>query len=187
MPTYRLSGPDGSAYDITAPEGATMEQVQAVAMQHIQQAPVDEPPAAKTGGLLSTVGAALQRGAADIAGLPVDTISNVADLGRAGIGTIATMAGRPDLAPDIPDRSKIVGSSEYLAAKARNAGIAVDPSDPASAWNRTVYAGARGAAGALIPSGAGVAGSVPGGGGGGSGAGNSGAGGDGMIIIYEFY
>lgn len=42
MPTYRLQGPDGQSYDITAPEGATMEQVQSVAMQHIGGAPQED-------------------------------------------------------------------------------------------------------------------------------------------------
>ncbi|MGH8060985.1 MAG: hypothetical protein ACREO7_03105 [Pseudoxanthomonas sp.] len=39
MPTYRITGPDGGSYEVTAPEGATQEQVLAYAQQNAQQAP----------------------------------------------------------------------------------------------------------------------------------------------------
>lgn len=39
MPTYRITGPDGRTYEVSAPEGATQDQVLAYARQNAQQAP----------------------------------------------------------------------------------------------------------------------------------------------------
>lgn len=84
-------------------------------------APVESKPLAANAGVGSF--------GASILGLPVDTIQNVLNLGRAGIGTVATAAGRPDLAPDI--QTNAVGSSEWLKQKLRDTGIAgLSPDNP---------------------------------------------------------
>lgn len=89
----------------------------------------------------------------DLLGLPVDTVENVLDLGRAGIGTIATAAGRPDLAPNIPDRSSIAGSSEWIARKLNDVGMggAINNPNPQDAVSRVLYTGGRGAGATVVP------------------------------------
>lgn len=92
--------------------------------------------------------AGVQRGAIDLAGLPVDTVANVGDLVRAAIGTGATAAGHPDLAPDIPDRSDIVGTSDWIASKLAKTGAQVAPSNPESGVDRAAFTFGRGASAA---------------------------------------
>jgi hypothetical protein len=89
----------------------------------------------------------------DLLGLPVDTIENVLDLGRAGIGTVATAAGRPDLAPNIPDRSTIAGTSDWIARKLNDVGMgnAVNNPNPQDAISRVLYTGGRGAGASVVP------------------------------------
>ena len=90
----------------------------------------------------------------DLAGLPVDTMQNVIDLGKAGFGTVASMAGRPDLAPNVSfDRSNVVGSSDWIAKQLNNAGMGgainnPNPQDPAS---RIAYTGGRFAGASVVP------------------------------------
>lgn len=104
------------------------------------------------------LGAGVNKGLfSDLAGLPVDTIANVLDLGRAGIGTLATMAGRPDLAPDLPDRSTIVGSSDWIArkigqgAQALGAQSPVAPVRPDDTMSRVLFATGRGVGNSVSP------------------------------------
>lgn len=66
---------------------------------------------------------------ASVVGLPVDTVQNVMNLGRAAVGTAATAAGRPDLAPDLQQGA--VGGSEWLKAKLRQSGLpGLSPDNP---------------------------------------------------------
>lgn len=55
-----------------------------------------------------------------VAGIPVDAVENVINLGLAGAGTVATAAGRHDLAPDLLKGS--VGGSEWLQQRLRATG-----------------------------------------------------------------
>ena len=89
----------------------------------------------------------------DLLGLPVDTAANVLDLGRAAVGTVATAAGRPDLAPDLPDRANIVGSSEWLARKFNQIGMgaAINNPAPQDATSRVLYSGGRGVGASVVP------------------------------------
>lgn len=83
MPNYEITSPDGKKYRVTAPEGATQEQVLAYAKQQFgkstQQTP--EAPAApasnvpsyrQPGSVLSTIGRPVGRAVADIESLAVD-------------------------------------------------------------------------------------------------------------------
>ena len=45
MPKFRITSPDGQTYEITAPEGATQEQVLAYAQQHHASAAPKQSPA----------------------------------------------------------------------------------------------------------------------------------------------
>lgn len=74
------------------------------------------------------------RGLLRLAGLPVDTLANVLDLGKAAIGApYMAITGKP--APswlELTDRSKVIGSGENLISGTRaiGAGPMVDPSNP---------------------------------------------------------
>lgn len=75
------------------------------------------------------------RGATRLAGLPVDTVANVLDLGRAALGTpYAALAGKPvPKALQLPDRADVLGSSEnMLRALGKNkfTSAMVNPADP---------------------------------------------------------
>lgn len=84
----------------------------------------------------NAVGTGFWRGAARLAGLPVDTAQNVIDLGKAGLG----VAYREVTGNDIPDaltvdsdRSDVVGSGDWIlkqARKTRGGRLMVDPANP---------------------------------------------------------
>lgn len=111
---------------------------------------------ATTAGRVKAVAAGANRGFfADLLGLPVDTVANVLDLGRAGIGTVAHAVGRSDLAPNIPDRASIVGSSEWIAKNLSDAGAGkfIDNPNPEDKTSRILYTGGRVAGASITPSG----------------------------------
>lgn len=73
------------------------------------------------------------RGLLRLFGLPVDTVLNVADLVKAGAGSayIAASGKAPPEWLTPTDRSKVVGSGDYLVGKARGAAPGmVDPANP---------------------------------------------------------
>lgn len=84
----------------------------------------------------NAVGTGFWRGAARLAGLPVDTAQNVIDLGKAGLG----VAYREVTGNDIPealtvnsDRSGVVGSGDWILKQARKTSggrLMVDPANP---------------------------------------------------------
>jgi len=86
------------------------------------------------------------RGIAGLVGLPMDTAQNVYNLAKAGVGTIATAAGRPDLAPELSSGN--IGTSEWIANKLRKYGIGVDNPRPDDAASRMLYRGGVVAGGA---------------------------------------
>lgn len=112
-----------------------------------------EQPKATAMDRANSVATGVNRGAVTrTLGLPVDTVQNVIDLGKAGVGTVATMFGRPDLAPDInSNRSGVVGSGDWIEQKLRNAGggAIIDPTGPDDATSRVLHATGMGAGGAL--------------------------------------
>lgn len=93
------------------------------------------------------------RGIAGLLGLPVDTAENIANLGIAGVGSLATAAGRPDLAPS-PLKGSF-GGSEAIAKLMQRFNIGTTnprPDDPAS---RMLNTAGMIAGGSMVP-GAGV-------------------------------
>jgi len=87
----------------------------------------DAPNAVGTGGW---------RGLSRLAGLPVDTVQNVIDLGKAGIGTAygaATGKTPPEWTQVSPDRSGVVGSGDWILAQANKTkptAFMVNPQNP---------------------------------------------------------
>lgn len=85
------------------------------------------------------------QGVAGLAGLPVDTALNVADLATAGYGAIKGALGGKDL-PETSNRKNYVGSSEWILQKLRNVSPDIaDPADPSS----LIAAAGRGIGGSL--------------------------------------
>lgn len=106
------------------------------------------------------VGAGFNRGVAGIAGLPVDTLRNVIDLGKAGIGSVYTAAtGRapPEALTVNEDRSNIWGSSQNIAKLMDKAKIATAPPRPDDPASRYLYAAGAGASGGLLAPASGAA------------------------------
>lgn len=82
----------------------------------------DEPEKRERNSAIDTgnaVGTGYFRGLTRLVGLPVDTVANVLDLGKAAVGSgYQAVTGKP--APDalqVGDRSKVVGSGDYLLKK----------------------------------------------------------------------
>ena len=99
----------------------------------------------------------VNRGIAGLVGLPVDTAENIYNLGKAGVGTVATALGKPEFAPELttgtPGGSQsILGLLERFGIKTANP----QPEDPAS---RMLHTGGSIAGGSMIP-GAGVRGAA---------------------------
>lgn len=107
MPTYEVTGPDGQKYRVTAPEGATKEQVMNYVMEQTKPG----------------VGRSAVRGSnqfvADVFGLPVDTTANLINLGIAGYG--AATGKTPPLIENP------VGGSQSIAGAMEFAGIGTTP------------------------------------------------------------
>lgn len=81
------------------------------------QPPAQERSQVVDGG--NAVGTGFFRGMTRLAGLPVDTVANVIDLGKAGLGSAyAAATGKaPPKALELTPRSQIVGSGDYLVNK----------------------------------------------------------------------
>ncbi len=95
--------------------------------------------------------AGVQRGlSADLFGLPVDTVANIADLGLAGYGTAAGFLGRQNLAPDLLDRSQVVGSGDWIAGQLSRTGALMGPVEAESGADRAAFAFGRGGSAAIF-------------------------------------
>lgn len=107
-------------------------------LKTMQAQPQQQAPSKQEASLLdapNAVATGYNRGLAALAGLPVDTIMNVIDLGKAAVGAPYTaITGRtPDALAYNPDRSGIVGSRDWILRQARktDAGRSiVDPMNP---------------------------------------------------------
>lgn len=83
----------------------------------------------------NAVGTGFNRGLLRLAGLPVDTAANVIDLVKAGAGSLyGAVTGKPPPSVlDLTDRSKIIGSSDYLIKNAQATApgrFMIDPANP---------------------------------------------------------
>ena len=94
-------------------------------------------PAQSSGAVVDSanaVGTGYFRGMTRLAGLPVDTVANVVDLGKAAIGMpyIAVTGKAPPSWLEPTDRSRVLGSGENLLRGVRAVGAKgmVDPSNP---------------------------------------------------------
>lgn len=132
-----LEFPDGTAPEIVQ---ATVKRVLAGS----QPTAVDRGKAAISG---------VNRGIAGLLGLPVDTAENVVNLGIAGVGSLATASGRPDLAPQ-PLKGSFA-SSEAIARLMERFNIGTKNPRPEDTASRMLHTGGMIAGGSMVP-GAGV-------------------------------
>jgi len=136
----------------------TLEQKKALALAsarlkvaqkagQVETAPQEQPVTMKDRLLAATSGG--YRGIAGLAGLPVDTAQNVINLGIAGVGTLAGMAGRPDLMPEPISGS--VGSSEWIAKHMEKAGAVTETPRPDDATSRMLNTAGMIAFASMVP------------------------------------
>jgi hypothetical protein len=109
--------------------------------------------------------AGVNRGALNLAGMPVDTALNLVDLAKAGYGSVGGALGMPASSmPELTNRGNVPMSSEWLAQKAASlgAGDAIQNPNPQDALSRYAYAGGQAAAPIMFGGGgsAGLASSV---------------------------
>lgn len=120
-------------------------------------APATKPkPAVTTSDHVNAAAAGVNRGFfTGLLGLPGDTVENVLDLGRAGVGTVATALGHPEYAPDIPDRAKVVGTSDWIARKINDVGLGatINNPHPEDKASRILHSGGQMAGMSIAPSG----------------------------------
>lgn len=87
-------------------------------------------------------------------GLPVDTVRNVQQIGKALVALPYLAAGRGADAPSWvtakDDRSNIFGSSAYLAKKSAEAGVPTDNPNPNDLASRVIYTAAQAAPNAFL-------------------------------------
>jgi len=91
----------------------------------------------------------MNKGLAGLAGLPMDTVENVYNLVKAGIGTAAGAAGRTDLMPELTRGTPL--SSEWFSDvfnKLKQSTVLPRPDDAAS---RILYRGGVVAGGSMVP------------------------------------
>lgn len=97
-----------------------------------------EKPTATVADRLKALQGGLYRGAAGLVGLPMDTVQSAYNLGKAGVGTIAGLAGRTDLMPEPTVGTPL--SSEWIANKLEGIGVNTQnprPDDRASRFLNT--------------------------------------------------
>lgn len=91
----------------------------------------------------------------DLLGLPVDTVANVLDLGKAaiGYGTSKVTGHAPPEWTEPSDRSKVIGSSDWIAARAHDMGLgaAIDNPNPQDKASRIIHTGGRVAGASVVP------------------------------------
>lgn len=107
--------------------------------------PEKKRPASSLTDVPNAIGTGANQAMLRLAGLPVDTVANVLDLGKAALGTPFLLAGKePPQALQVGDRSKVLGSGENL--------IAAVPKAAVRAQNPEYEGGYLQAAGSALPS-----------------------------------
>lgn len=156
MTTFEITSPDGRRFQVDGPEGSTKEQaLEKVRSSLGKSADVSEPPKgppATAGERLEATKGGVNRGIAGLAGLPVDTVENIINLGLSAYGT-AKQAATGEPGPEPLHGS--FGGSEYLANKAQQAGINTQNPRPDDAASRMLNTAGVIAGGSVMP-GAGV-------------------------------
>lgn len=134
------------------PDGTDPAVVQATVKKVLGVAPETAPAAPKEPTAVDRTNAAItgmNRGIAGIVGLPMDTIENVYNLGKAGVGTVATALGRPDMAPELTKGTPL--GSQWIADKLKGIGVATDNPRPDDTASRMLHMGGTVVGGSMVP------------------------------------
>jgi hypothetical protein len=138
---YEVTAPDGKVYEITAPEGATEAQALEFARSQLSGG---------GGGMPRQAQQAVSWANQAIAAVPdavLNTPTNIWNLGKAGVGTVANALGRPDLAPELTP------NPDYVSRGFEAAGLTNKALDPTTTGGRLAKAGVQGLTiGAVAPS-----------------------------------
>jgi hypothetical protein len=153
MPSNAAIDPSQVQWD-SAPAAPAADAIDASKVQW------DQPVKQTAGGAVQAAASGINAGAADLAGLPVDTARNVLELGKAGLGFAyheATGNPIPDaLQPsDTPD----VGSSAWIKDKLNRVRVGTDVAENTT-LNRYLHAGSEAVPSALAGNEGGTAGAV---------------------------
>lgn len=108
-----------------------------------------EAPTPSMGGRLSAGAGGLNRGVAGLLGLPMDTVENAYNLGKAGVGTLATLAGKPDLAPTLTRGTPL--GSEWISRQMNKVGIGTGNPNPEDPTSQMLHTGGMIAGASAIP------------------------------------
>lgn len=133
-----LEGDGGAPKPVTDP--AVLAQLEGK-----PAAPAKPPLPVSGGGPLEFTTGNIWKGAANLAGMPMDTMTNAMNLGRAGMG-VAT--GNPEA---WPVRSGHVGGSQWIQDLMRRAGLITPGAEPESTPGRYAASAIQMATGAGIP------------------------------------
>ena len=147
-----MAGAGGGAPKGASPPVNEYDDIMASLMPKAQPAPTDapKPKLQGTGSDLLDKGNALGtgylRGLTRLAGLGADTAANVMDLGKAAIGApyIALTGKAPPSWLEVGDRSKVVGSGDYLIdklGKTKLGNTLINPANPEYEGGYTQLAG----------------------------------------------
>lgn len=129
---------DGTVLEF--PDGTRHEVIQATVKKMLPKAEPSRGSAALAG---------VNKGIAGLVGLPMDTAENLVNFGIAGVGSIANLAKRPDLAPDLIQGTP--GGSQSVSGLLNKVGIGTDNPNPEDAASRLLYTGGKIAGGSLVP------------------------------------
>lgn len=134
------------------PDGMTPEQMtQAIETEILPQFQRQERPPATALDRTNAAASGVNSGVAGLAGIPVDFMQNVIDLGKAGAGyAYSEMTGKPvPSALEVDsDRRGVVGSGDWFRERLGSAAENPRPDDTAS---RYLHAAGMGASAALMP------------------------------------
>lgn len=132
MADFEITSPSGKTFIVSAPDGATQEQV----LQYAQGQFGAGEPAQKSSALdaPNAFASGFLRGATRLVASPVDAAANVLDLGKAALGTPFLLAGKaPPKLLQLSDRADVPGSGEnVLRAMGKNkfTNALVNPQNP---------------------------------------------------------
>ena len=148
MPTFEITAPDGKTFEVTGPEGSTKEQALAQVQAQYKSPAAPSTPAATAGDRAQAGASGVGRGIAGLAGLPVDTVENIINLGIAAYGTAKQgLTGQPG--PELLKGS--YGGSQYITDKLQNAGVNLQNPRPDDMASRMLHTGGMIAGGSALP------------------------------------
>lgn len=134
MPDFEITSPEGKKFVVTAPDGATQDQVLAYAQQNFAQAA----PQASTGAdMLKSAGTGLVKGVTALAGLPGD----VRGLVGSGVRWAGDKIGLPAPPADFESQAPNIGpptSSAIQSAIESKTGKFYEPQTTAGKYAQTV-------------------------------------------------